>query len=305
MKITRKIFKPVGKELSWLVLSRVLEYFKKDRDINVLRRRFEMMGNIAFIFAGSRRKILLSNLTETFPDWSDNQIKLVAKKVVRNICRGFVDCFFYSYHPNMISDNVILEDNGVLEDILSQKNGFIVITGHIGAFPFLGRPIVTNGVPFAPIVRDPHDMRVKYAMDDARERMGYTLIPDRPPGTVLKKSLKVLRKGGGVMMAFDMHPGKRSGIEVNFLGRKTPMFNFAIKLAAKTKVPLVPGHVIWDQDSQHHKVTYYPPINVPENAADSNSPIAKELLQNLADWLSEVIKKHPEQYWWIHRRWRK
>jgi len=101
-----------------------------------------------------------------------------------------------------------------------------------------------------------------------------------------------------------MHPGKRDSINVEFLGRKTPMFSYAVRLAATMKVPIVPGHVLLDPDGVRHRVTYYPPIDVPEDAADPNSPAAKDILQGLADWLSGVIRKNPEQYWWIHRRWR-
>ena len=304
--IGRKLLKSTGKDMGWLVLSRVLASLKKNNNIRVSHRRSKLIANAIFFFAKSRRKLLLSNLAIAFPGWSDAQINVTARKVVRNICRGFVDSFYYSYHPHMFSSNVILEKNGVLEDVLSRKSGFIVVTGHVGVFPFLGRPIVDRGVPFGPIVRDAHDMRVKYALDDARERIGYTLMPDRPAMTVLKRSVKVLRKGGGVMIAFDMHPGAgRGGIEVEFLGRKTPMFSYVVRLAARMRVPIVPGHVLPEPDDMRHRVTYYPPIDVPEDAADQNSPAAKEILQGLADWLSGIIRNHPEQYWWIHRRWRK
>jgi Kdo2-lipid IVA lauroyltransferase/acyltransferase len=304
MAIARKLLKSIGKDMGWLVLSRVLASLKKDNNIKVLHRRAELIASVIFFFAKSRRKLLLSNLAIAFPEWSDTQINETARKAVRNICRGLADSFYYSYHPHMLPGNVIFEENGVMEDLLSRGSGCVVVTGHVGVFPFLGTPMIANGVPFGPIVRDPHDMRVKYALDDVRERIGYTLIPDRPPMTVLKRSVKVLRKGGGVMIAFDMHPADRVGIKTEFLGRKTPMFGYAVRLAAKMRVPIVPGHVLLEPDGLRHRVTYYPPIDVPKDAVDPNSPVAKELLQGLADWLSGVIKNHPEQYWWIHRRWR-
>ena len=106
------------------------------------------------------------------------------------------------------------------------------------------------------------------------------------------------------MVAFDMNPSWRSSTKVEFLGRKTPMFNYAVRLAAQMRVPIVPGHVLLEPDGLRHRVTYYPPIDVPEDAADPNSHTAVGILQGLADWLSEVIINNPEQYWWIHRRWR-
>ena len=300
----RKFKKSLGKDIGWLALSRILASFKKDGDIRVIRRRFEFVGKLAFIFARSRRKVLLSNLATVFPEWNDVQIKETAKNTIRNISRGFVDSFYYSYHPHMIPDKVVLENNGVLEDIILRKSGCVVVTGHVGTFPFLGVPMVAQGISFGPIVRDPHDLRVKHALDDVRERIGYTLIPDRPPFTVLKKSAKLIRKGGAVMVAFDMNPSWRTSTTVKFLGSKTPMFNYAVRLAAIMKVPIIPGHVLLEPDGLTHRVTYYSPIDVPMDATDPDSTAGKDILQGLADWLSGVIRKYPEQYWWIHRRWR-
>jgi KDO2-lipid IV(A) lauroyltransferase len=205
------------------------------------------------------------------------------------------------HHPEIVPSQVVLEDNGVLDELLNRGCGCIVATGHIGLFPVLGIPMVARGLDFAPVARDPHDLRLKKVFDDSRTLLGYTNIPDRPPTTVLKKSLKVLRSGGVVNFIFDMRPGD-GAIDVDFLGRKTPMYSALVRLAATTGLPIVPGHVLREAD--RHRVTYYPPIEVPKEASDERSPITKEILQDLADWLSGVIRKHPEQYWWIHRRWR-
>lgn len=304
MVIGRGLLKSLGKDIGWLVFDRTFESLRKDTEVTVLYRRFELIGRMGFHLVRGRRKLLISNLGIGFPEWDEAQIKKTAKKVVRNICRGFVDTFYYSYHPHMLSSHVRLEQNGALEDVLSSGRGCVVATGHVGVFPLLGIPMVDRGIPFGPIVRDPHDERVKYAFDDARERIGYTLIPDRPPMTVIKKSLRVLRNGGVVMITFDMHPADRGGIDVEFFGRKTPMFGTVVRLAARMRVPIVPGHVLREPDGLRHKVTYCPPIEVPPEAADGEGPVTKEVLQGLANWLSSVIRGHPEQYWWIHRRWR-
>jgi KDO2-lipid IV(A) lauroyltransferase len=248
---------------------------------------------------------MASNLSAVFPDWDEEQLAKTSEAVVSNISRGFVDLFYYAHHLDVLPSQVILEDNGVLDDVLCRGGGCIVATGHIGLFPVLGIPMVARGLPFAPVARDPHDLRLKKVFDDSRTLLGYTNIPDRPPTTVLKRSLKVLRGGGGVMITFDMRPGDSGAIDVDFLGRKTPMYNAVIRLAATTGLPIVPGHVLREADGQRHRVTYYPPIEVPKEASDEGSPITREILQDLADWLSDVIRKHPEEYWWIHRRWKK
>ncbi len=297
-------FKYLGKEMGWLLIDRTLASFKKGTDITILQRRAEFLGRLGLLLVRSRRNLLFSNLRIALPGSSRGDIVKTAEEIVRNICRSFVDVFYHAYHTQMLPGHIRLEQNGVLEDILSNGKGCIVATGHVGTFPWLGIPFVERGVPFAPIARDPHDERLKEAFDDAKRRIGYTTIPDRPPATVIKGTLKVLRQGGGVMITFDMHPAGRGGLEVELLGRKTPMFSTVVRLAARTGVPIVPGQVLLEPDGFHHRVTYYPPIDVPREAEDETSPITRELLQKMADWLSGVIRNHPEQWWGIHRRWR-
>ena len=118
-----------------------------------------------------------------------------------------------------------------------------------------------------------------------------------------KQSLKMLRSGGVVNFTFDMRPGDGS-LEVEFLGRKTPMYSAMVRLAATTGVPIVPAHALRESDGERYRVTYFPPIEVPEEASDETSPATRLVLQEVTDWLSISIRNHPEQYWWIHRRWR-
>ncbi|UCD71777.1 MAG: lysophospholipid acyltransferase family protein [Syntrophobacterales bacterium] len=303
-KIAKRFLRPLGKEIGWLILAKALALLKGDTDITTLYRMSEFMGRLSFAIIRSRRKLLLSNLHIVLPGSSEADINRIAKKITCNICRGFVDVFYHVYRPELLSSHVRLEENGVIKEVLSNGRGCIVATGHVGAFPWIGIPIVARGLPFAAIVRDPHDERVKKVFDDGHKRIGYINIPDRPPIITLKNTLKVLRKGGAVMIAFDMHPAHKGGITVDFLGRKTPMFSTVVRLAARTGVPIVPGHVLPEPDGMHHRVTYYPPIEVPHEAIDEDSLATREMLQRLADWLSGVIRNHPEQWWGIHRRWR-
>lgn len=299
-----KLIKNLGREIGWFILARTLATLKKETDLTLLYRRAEFMGRMGMSLARSRWKLLLANLRIAFPEWSDRAIEITARKAVGNISRGFVDVFYHSYHLDLLPDHVRLEENGVLENLLMQNRGFIAATGHVGAFPYLGVPVVRRGFPFAPIARDPHDERLKAVFDDSCNAAGYTIIPDRPPMTVLRRTTKVLRKCGVVMVTFDMHPAGRGGLPVKFLGRETPMFSTVVRLAAKAQVPLVPGHVLWEPDRRNFRVTFYPPIEVPPEAADEESSVTRELLQGLADWLSDVIRSNPEQWWGIHRRWR-
>ncbi|MGD8415226.1 MAG: hypothetical protein PVF33_13385, partial [Candidatus Latescibacterota bacterium] len=231
--------KSLGRDMGWSILSGVLSSLEGDTPLSTQRRRAERLGNMALRLFKSRREVMDSNLETVFPEWDKERREEVGREAVTSIARGFVDLFYYVNHLDTLTDQVILEENGVLEEILNGGRGCVVATGHIGLFPVLGVPMVARGLGYAPVARDPHDLRLKKVFDDSRTLLGYTNIPDRPPTTVLKQSLKMLRSGGVVNFTFDMRPAD-GAIEVDFLGRKTPMYSAMVRLAATTGVPIVP-----------------------------------------------------------------
>lgn len=295
--------KSIGRDAGWWVLSSVLSSLKGNTPLEKQRRRADRIASVGLRLFKSRREVMASNLRAVFPDWDDERRETVAREAVNNISRGFIDLFYYVHHLDALPSQVVLEDNGVLDELLNSGRGCIVATGHIGLFPVLGIPMVARGLQYAPVARDPHDERLKQVFDESRTMLGYTNIPDRPATTVLKTSLKLLRDGGVVNITFDMRPAD-GAIDVDFLGRKTPMYSAVVRLAAATNLPIVPAHALWDAEGERYRVTYFPPIEVRNEASDDESSATKEILQELADWLSGVIRQHPEQYWWIHRRWR-
>lgn len=302
-RVATPLSKKVGKDAGWLVLSGLLSSLKGRTSLATHRRRADAIGKLALRAMKSRREVMASNLRSVFPEWDVDRYDRVTREAVSSICRGFVDLFYYVHHSEVLPSQVVLEDNGVLDELLSRGGGCIVATGHIGLFPVLGVPMVERGLAYAPVARDPRDTRLKKVFDDSRTMLGYTNIPDQPPTTVLKKSLRVLRDGGVVNFTFDMRPGN-GAIDVDFLGRTTPMYSAVVRLAATTGLPIVPACALREADGDRYRVTYYQPIDVPKEASDESSPVTREVLQDLSNWLSDVIRENPEQYWWIHRRWR-
>jgi KDO2-lipid IV(A) lauroyltransferase len=300
--VGKSIGKIAGREVGWWFLSGILATLKGRTPLETHRRRADRIARLGLRLFRSRREVMAANLASVFPDWDEERRIRTSREAVRNISRGFVDLFYYVHHPEVRPAQIVLEENGVVEEVVSRGRGCVVATGHIGLFPVLGVPMAARGLSFAPVARDPNDQRLKKVFEDGRTLLGYTNIPDRPATTVLKRSLQVLRGGGAVNFIFDMRPGDGRSIDVDFLGRRTPMYSAVVRLAASTGVPIVPGRVLREGD--RHRVTFYPPIEVPKEASDDTSPVAKQILQDLAHWLSDVIRKNPEQYWWIHRRWK-
>ncbi len=299
-----KRLKPIERKITQGVLDAVLSRLKGQADLRRAYVRAAAISRLGLFLVRPRRRLLLNNLSIALPESSLKLRKRIAKGIVKNIGRGFVDLFYHAYHPALIQNHIREENGDVMDAALARGKGCVVVTGHVGMFPWIGIPIVARGVEFAPVARDPHEETLKNAFDDARSRIGYRSIPDRPPLTVFKESRKVLKRGGAVMITFDMHPAGRGGLPINFMGRKTPMFSFAVRLAAKSGAPLVPAHTLLEGNGFDHRIIFYPPITVPPEAAEEDHPKTGALLQQLADWLAGIIREHPDHWWGLYRRWR-
>ncbi len=299
-----KRLKPLEKRITKTVLDAVLSRLKGDMDFTRTCRRAAVISRLGLTLMRPRRRLLLSNLAIALPESSQSTRKRIADRIVAHIGSGFVDLFYHAYHPELIPDHVREEENGVMDEVLAKGRGCIVATGHMGMFPWIGIPIVARGFQFAPVARDPHEETLKNAFKDARTRIGYQSISDRQPLTVLRETRKILKEGGAVMITFDMHPAGRGGLLVDFMGRKTPMFSYVVRLAAKTGAPLVPAHAILEPGEFNHRIIFHPPMTVPPEAAEEDHPQTAVLLQELAHWLANIIRRHPDQWWGIYRRWR-
>ena len=143
--------KSLGRDAGWWILSRLLSSLEGDKPLETHRRRADSLGRLALNLIRPRRRIILSNLRSVFPDWNPEQYDRIASESVRNISKGFVDLFYYVNHPDTLPAQVVLDDNGVLDELLDGGRGCIVVTGHIGLFPVLGIPMVRRGLEFAPV----------------------------------------------------------------------------------------------------------------------------------------------------------
>lgn len=296
-------FKRFKGEVGWSLVRYFLRSAART-DLATLYRRAEFWARLGYLIEGSRRRTLLSNLSVIFPDWDARRVRRTAGVIVRNLCRGMVDLLYYGTHPDELRTAVHTDDTDMLAEVQSAGRGSILVTGHVGAFPWVGMPFVWSGRPYGVVARDPHDRRLADLFDTLRARFGMISVIDMPPAKAARDMFRILRRGGTVMTAFDIRPAGTRGVEVEFLGRKTRMFSGMIRIAAKARVPLVPAYVLREDDGVRHRVKICPPIEVPREAGDEQSAAMREVLGRLAAWLTDVIHRHPEQWWWLHRRWR-
>jgi KDO2-lipid IV(A) lauroyltransferase len=135
-------------------------------------------------------------------------------------------------------------------------------------------------------------------MNRLRQGLGVETVP--LTGSLLGV-FRALRKNRIVALLSDQDAG-RSGVFVDFLGQKASTPYGPGRLAAKTGAPLLPGMAV-RRERSHHELVICPPIAPPPEDAGEDE-VVRHYTQGYTSVFEEFILRYPEQYFWMHRRWK-
>jgi len=116
----------------------------------------------------------------------------------------------------------------------------------------------------------------------------------------LRRVLRALEQNDCVAILIDQYSQAAESVPVEFFGRPAPTTAALASLALRTGAPLLPA-VALPLPGGRYRMIYEPPIEMP--AADSADPV-RELTQRCADVLEMYVRRYPELWLWMHRRWR-
>jgi KDO2-lipid IV(A) lauroyltransferase len=186
-----------------------------------------------------------------------------------------------------------------LERAEQSRRGRIMLGGHFGnwelqAFSF---PVIFGPLSFVSRKMDNPfiDERVKRI----RERLGNKQIEKgSSPGAILR----VLHRGGSVGILSDVNSQAKEGVFVPFFGHLACTATGVATLAIRANAIIVPMWVVWDEQKGKYKIVYEDIIDPVENAGVSDH--VKTTTAQCVAALEAAIRKYPDQWVWVHRRWK-
>jgi KDO2-lipid IV(A) lauroyltransferase len=281
--------------LAWIIL----------KTLGVLPRR-AAIGTGQFIGAIVRRMVprltrhAAANLKLAFPTLDDAARHRILRGTFDNLGRLLGEVSrFPRLTPDNISGLVVYEG---LENFLTARaagRGVILLTGHIGAWELSVLAHSLYGHPMSFLARRVDNPLVERLAERYRSRYGNRSIDKR--GSV-REVLRVLKSGGVVGILADLNSTREEGVFVDFFGVPACTTAGVATLALRTGARVVPGYLIWDETSQIHRLHFEPPIETIDTGDAKADVLANTARYTAA--LESVIRRHPEQWLWIHRRFR-
>lgn len=176
--------------------------------------------------------------------------------------------------------------------LLARKKGIVALTGHVGNWDLLGSYISHLGFPLSTIGRKARKASLQAVLSDLRESHGIRTLWRRE-GLEAKSIINELREGRVVSALIDQDT-RVSSISVPFFGMSAKCPSGLVHLAKKLEVPLVSAFLVR---------TGWMKYEILVEEFDISKSV-EEILMTYNNRLEAVLKSHPEQWVWFHKRWR-
>jgi len=262
----------------------------------------EQLANILAFLIGNvfryRRKTVLDNLYKVYGENLPNQKNIM----VRDVYRNFTYLWFEVMHTKKITiENFDTHFNihgfEVVDELLKKKNGLILVSGHFGNFEWTTILFGIKGYFYNAIAKKQRNPYVNQFMTENREYFGGRIIFTKK---ALKEGLNVLRNDGILLLVGDQDARKK-GVFVDFLGMPSSTAVGTAVFKLRTKAPILFISMI--RKSYAHFDVFFEEVKVNEDLKFGEESII-EITQAHSAVLEKWIRKYPEQWFWMHRRWK-
>ncbi len=256
--------------------------------------------SVLFSLQPRLRRTAEFNLRLAFPDWSDAQSREVIHKMVRNL--GWMAAEFARF-PRLTKENieelVILDGHENFLEGQRRGKGVLYLTGHIGAWELSSFAHALYGYPLHYMARPLDNRRLDALVNEYRCASGNRPIFKNESARVM---LKILKDSGTVGILADQNTMPEEGVFVDFFGKSACTTTGIARVALHTGAAVVPGYAYWDETIQKYRLRFEPALEL-VRTGDSERDVF-ENTQRFAKALEEIIRKHPEQWVWVHKRWK-
>ena len=265
--------------------------------------RFPLLRATAFfvrILDRKHRRIALTNLDIAFGDeMSPKEKERIVKKTYENLLFNLADFVAHTDEtPEELMKRVTVENIHHLEEARKGGKPVVLIGAHYGNWEMLPRVFASLIGPTTVVGRPLDSRAMNEVLMESRNRFGIEIVPKKG---ALRPLMSALKRGRSVGLIVDQNTSRHDGITVEFFGKKVRHTPAAAILARRFDLAVLPVFITTD-DHRRYTVTIEKPLYVPKSD-DIDEDIARNV-QEQADVTERTIRKKPEEWFWLHKRWR-
>lgn len=253
-----------------------------------------LIGRLLDLAVPKLRRVARINLSFAYPECSAQERERLIHGVFQNIARLLLSL---SRFPDINRSNVgeWIEYEG-LENYREAKrkgSGVLVATAHLGNWELSAFAHALLEEPMNVMVRPLDNVRIDRLVETRRTLSGNRLIYKWDGARAV---LRALRNNEAVGILIDQNTAASEGVWVESFGKAACANAGFVKLAHHSKAQVIPGFAVWNEQRKRYILHFYPAIEMTgDGVADT---------RRLHAVLEEIIRRYPDQWMWIHRRWK-
>ena len=258
----------------------------------------EALGRAACRLAGSRRRIALDNLAHAFPTMAPAERNRIVRGMFEHFGRLLLELVrFQSLSAAEMLALSEVEGDAHVRDAYARGKGVIFIGGHFGYWEMQGITHALFWKPFSVMVRPIDNPDLHRMLEDIRTSTGNGVIYRQ--GSI-RKVLRALADNRGVAILIDQHLHTPEAVHVSFFGRPAATTSIVGALVQRTGASVVPGFGL-PLPGGRYRFVYERPVAPPR---DDSPEAIREFTQRCTDVIEEYVRRYPDLWLWMHRRWR-
>jgi len=263
-----------------------------------VRRCGAALGRLAYSVDATHRRIALENLASAFPARPEPERRALARAMFAHFGSLLLELLkFGTYTTDQMCAAVDIEGEERARQAYQQERGVLFFTGHFGYWEIQAIVQPLNMHPVSVLARPLDNVRLNEMLERIRTRTGNSVIYRQ--GAV-RKVLRELAANHGVALLIDQHLHTPDAVYVDFFRRPAATTSALAALALRTGAPVIPVFAL-PLPGGRYRLVYEHPVEPPQ----AETPDAvREFTQRCTDVLEMYVRRRPELWLWMHRRWR-
>ncbi len=258
------------------------------------------LGAIAFFAIPRLRRVGLRNLELAFPEKGFAERERILRTLYRNL--GWLLAEFCQM-PKYTSQNTafFLRYQGLenYEQARDRQKGVLILTGHLGAWELSSFYHSLMGYPMTMVIRRLDNPDVDRLVNSIRCLHGNQVVHK---DDFARGLLTAMRHGETVGILMDTNMTPPQGVFVDFFGRPACTASGMARVALRTGAAVVPGFLLWEPAEQKYVLHFGEALELVRTGDDEADVLANTEL--FTHTIESYIRRYPEQWLWVHRRWK-
>jgi len=256
------------------------------------------LGRVAYAVDAWHRRVTLENLTAAFPSLPAGERRRVARAMFAHFGSLLLELLkFGQYSEAQMLATIDSEGEERVHAAYAHGRGVLFFTGHFGYWEMQAITQALRVKPVSVLARPLDNPALHERLERIRTRTGNSVIYRQG---ALRKVVRELSENRGVALLIDQHLHTHDAVQVDFFGRPAATTSALAALALRTGAPVIPVFAL-PAPRGRYRLVYERPVDPP---ASEGVEAVREFTQRCTDVLEMYVRRYPDLWLWMHRRWR-